>query len=181
MDGRSEIGFSSVMTSTLTLWLGVAIVLAAFVFAGVAYWQDWKVRHGGRRTKKQTDGAPLPLTPLEMAVLRAHAKQVARRDQAALNEQIDVIAVRSRENTGAGFFSYFVFKVQPLHKVKTDTKKCQVTATINRISDALGFILWMKDGYVDCLEGYTLSMEHTADLDLAAVEFELTSAPPLSR
>jgi len=169
------------MTSTLPLWLGVAILLAAFTFAGFAYWHDWRVRHGDRRTKQQARGPTLPLTPLEMAVLRAYAKQLPRRDRVALEEQIDAISVRSRENNAAGFFTYFVFKARPPHKVKTDTKKCQVTATINQLSDALGFILWMKDGYADCLEGHTGTMDSTAYLDLATVEFELTSAPPLSR
>jgi hypothetical protein len=161
-------------------WIATVIVVAAFVLAGIAYWQSWNVARGGGQTKQRSASTLLAITPLEMAVLREHVKQLPRRDGAVLAEQIDAISVRSRENTGAGFFTYFVFKSRPLHKVKTDTKKCHVTATINRVSDALGFILWVKDGYIDCLEGYTLAMESTADLDLASAEFELSSAPPLS-
>jgi hypothetical protein len=157
-------------------WIAIVIVVAAFVLAGVAYWQFWNATRGGRRTKRQSSAAPVPLTPLEMAVLREHVKQLPRKDSAALVEQIDAISVRSRENTGAGFFTYFVFKSPPLHKVKTDMKKCHVTATINDLSNALGFILWVKDGYVDCLEGYTLAMDSTADLDLAMAEFELSAS-----
>jgi|KBSMisStandDraft_5_1062788.scaffolds.fasta_scaffold376920_2 hypothetical protein len=157
-------------------WIAIVIVVAAFVLAGVAYWQFWNATRGGRRTKRQSFAAPVPLTPLEMAVLREHVKQLPRKDSAALAEQIDAISVRSRENTGAGFFTYFVFKSPPLHKVKTDMKKCHVTATINDLSNALGFILWVKDGYVDCLEGYTLAMDSTADLDLAMAEFELSAS-----
>ena len=164
----------------MMFWIAIVIVVAAFVLAGIAYCQSWTATRSGRRTKQRSGGTTLALTPLEMAVLRAHGKQLSRKDSAALAEQIEAISVRSRENTGAGFFTYFVFKSRPLHKVKTDTKKCHVTATINRVSDALGFILWMKDGYIDCLEGYTLAMDSTADLDLASTEFEL-SASPLSR
>ena len=164
----------------MMFWIAVVIVAAAFVLAAIAYWQSWNVARGGRRTKRQSFDAPVPLTPLEMAVLREHVKQLPRKDGAALAEQIDAISVRSRENTGAGFFTFFVFKSPPLHKVRTDTKKCHVTATINHVRDALGFILWMKDGYIDCLEGHTLALDSTADLNLASPEFELSSAPPRS-
>ncbi len=154
----------------------MVIVIAAFVLAGVAYWQFWNATRGGRRTKRQSSAAPVPLTPLEIAVLLEYVKQLPRKDRAALAEQIDAISVRSRENTGAGFFTYFVFKSLPGHKVKTNMKKCHVTATINDLSNALGFILWVRDGHVDCLEGYTLAMDSTADLDLATAEFELSAS-----
>jgi hypothetical protein len=165
----------------MMFWIAILIVGAAFVLAGVAYWQFWNATRGGRPSKRQSFAATVPLTPLEMAVLREHVKQLPRKDAAALAEQIAAISVRSRENTGAGFFTYFVYRSSPpLHKVRTDTKKCHVTATINHVRDALGFILWMRDGYIDCLEGHTLAMDSTANLDLARTEFELSSAPPLS-
>jgi hypothetical protein len=161
-------------------WIAIVIVVGAFALAGIAYWRSWNVARGARRTKRQAFDAPAPLTPLELAVLREHVKQLPRKDGAALEEQIGLISVRSRENTGAGFFTYFDFKARPPHKVKTDMKKCHVTATINDLSNALGFVLWVKDGSIDCLEGYTLAMDSTADLDLASVEFELSPAPPMS-
>src|SRR6476660_2342959 len=153
-------------------WIAIVIVVAAFVLAGIAYWQSWTATRSGRRTKQRSGGTTLALTPLEMAVLRAHGKQLSRKDSAALAEQIDAISVRSRENTGAGFFTYFVFKSPPLHKVKTDMKKCNVTATIHDLSNSLSCILWMKDGYTECLEWYARAMDSTADLDLATAEFE---------
>jgi hypothetical protein len=156
-------------------WIALVTVLAAFVFAGIAYWQDFRAKRRGRRT---TEGPKLPLARLEMAVLHAHAEQLPRRDRAALEKQITAISVQSRENTGAGFFTYFIFKESLLPRVKTNTKKCHVTATINGLSDALGFILWMRDGRANCLETYTLRMDNTADLDLATVEFKLSSACP---
>ena len=159
-------------------WMALMTLLAAFVFAGIAYWQDFSVKRRGRRT---TEGPMLPLTRLEMAVLHAHAEQLPRKDRAALERQIAAISVRSRENTGAGYFTYFTFKEPLLPKVRTNTKKCHVTATINGLSDALGFILWMRDGRANCLETYTRSMDDTADLDLAAVEFKLSSTPPVAR
>ncbi|MEY4966604.1 MAG: hypothetical protein RL274_2187 [Pseudomonadota bacterium] len=36
----------------------------------------------------------------------------------------------------------------------------------------MGFILWVDDGRIDCLEGYTYEGS-TAGFDLAAIKFEL--------
>ena len=36
----------------------------------------------------------------------------------------------------------------------------------------MGFILWVKDGYADCLEGFTVD-DSTVGLDLATMNFTL--------
>ena len=37
----------------------------------------------------------------------------------------------------------------------------------------MGFILWIKGGYLDFLEGYTFA-DSTVDLDLKTLKFKLT-------
>ena len=114
---------------------------------------------------------------LEMAVPREICKQLPPQDRTALEEQIDGISVRRRENTGAGFFTYFAVMSNAMHQIHVDTRYADVIAKINGLDNALGFILWLRDGHVDYLEGYTMALDRTAGMDFAALEFELVSAP----
>jgi hypothetical protein len=36
----------------------------------------------------------------------------------------------------------------------------------------MGFVLWLKDGYVDCLEGYSYG-ESTTEIAFERVDFEI--------
>jgi hypothetical protein len=114
-------------------------------------------------------------TALELAVLRDLCRQLPSDDRAALEEQINGISVLSRKNTGGGFYTHFAVGKKMTQPIKVDVKKYHVSATINGVDDALGFLLWLKDGYVDFLEGFTLALDSTEDLDLAALRFELIS------
>jgi len=44
-------------------------------------------------------------------------------------------------------------------------------ARIDGFKQPFGFILWLEDGYADCLEGFTIE-DSTVGLDLAALTFE---------
>ena len=121
-----------------------------------------------------TDAA---INPLERAVLQEIGKQLRPQDRAAFEEQIKGITVRSRENTGAGFFTRFAFKKKTTQQIRDDTMGCYVTAKVNGLEHAMGFILWAKDGYVDCLEGYTMALNSTVGMDFATIEFHLTAPP----
>lgn len=120
------------------------------------------------------------LTGLEKAVLSEICKQLPALDRAALEEQIQGISVSKRENTGAGFFTYFVVAPTAVQRIRSSTTGCYVAATINGLEHALAFILFLNDGRVDYLEGYTESLRSTAGMDLAALDFDLVSAPPFS-
>jgi hypothetical protein len=48
-------------------------------------------------------------------------------------------------------------------------------AKIDGLENPVGFILWLKNGYVDCLEGFT-TVDSTAGMDLAALTFEIESS-----
>ncbi|MFZ0422558.1 MAG: hypothetical protein WAL80_06745 [Xanthobacteraceae bacterium] len=124
-----------------------------------------------------TDTLP---TPLEAAVLQEICRQLSPQGRSALEAQIDCISVRYRKNTGAGFYTYFLMRGEPARQIYDDTKVCTVTAKINGLRDALGFILWLRDGYVDHLEGYTMALEGTSGMDLAALDFELSSPAGIS-
>lgn len=116
-------------------------------------------------------------TPLETAVLQEICKQLSPQGRSTLEAQIDGISVRHRENTGAGFYTHFSMKGEPVPQIHDDTKECTVVAKINGLENALGFILWLRDGYVDHLEGYTMALNSTVGMDLAALDFELSSPP----
>jgi hypothetical protein len=119
------------------------------------------------------------LSLLEKAVLQATGEQLSPEDQRALQMQIASATVRSRENTGAGFFTYFEGTREPAHKVQTDPKGCNVAAKIPDLRYGLGFILWLTDGYMDNLEGYTFG-ESTVGINLDTIRFELVSGLPFS-
>ncbi|SFM17158.1 hypothetical protein SAMN03159423_5769 [Bradyrhizobium sp. NFR13] len=118
------------------------------------------------------------LTPLEAAVLQEHGNQLAREDAAALRAQTTNASVLNRENTGAGFYTYFSVERAAAPSIKSDTRQCYIAAKVNGVEDALGFILWLNDGYVDFLEGYTMNLEGTSDLNFTALDFELRGMPP---
>ncbi len=113
------------------------------------------------------------LTPLEAAVLQEHCNQLGSEDAAALQMQIENASVLSRKNTGAGFFTYLSTQRGSTPRIKADTRECYVAAKINGIENALGFILWVKDGYIDFLEGYAMALESTSKMDFGSLDFEL--------
>src|SRR5215469_4177247 len=86
------------------------------------------------------------LTALELAVLRDLCRQLPFEAQAALERQINGLSVVSRKNTGAGFYTHFAVEGETTPPINVDVKGYHVSATIDNIEDALGFILWLKDG-----------------------------------
>jgi hypothetical protein len=105
----------------------------------------------------------------------AIAAQLPPEDAAILRHQIAVSSVLRRENTGAGFYTDFTGLSGLARKVHADTKAADVTAKIGNLENALGFILWMEGGHMNCLEGYTLALDSTVGMDLQTVSFELSS------
>jgi hypothetical protein len=120
------------------------------------------------------------LTPLKAAVLDAIAAQLPLEDRNTLTQQIAALSVSRCENTGAGFFTYFSRNARSAKKVHSDTKAAFVTAKIGNLENALGFILWMKDGQINFLEGYTMALDSTVGMDFRAISFELAVVPPNS-
>jgi hypothetical protein len=120
------------------------------------------------------------LTPLERTVLNEICKQYPK-DRASLEAQIASASVTSRENTGAGFFTYFRVASDAAHKVTGEERvRGDVLAKLHGLEFEMGFILFLEDGFLSCLEGYLNGDETTTGLDLVNAAFEITSvAPPV--
>ena len=113
----------------------------------------------------------LSFTALERAVLRAICEMHSA-DQTALEAQLSTANVLSRENTGAGFFTRFVVDHDSGAAVGGARLKDGPGARIEGLDHGMGFILWLKEGYADCLEGYSFA-DSTTGIDLERVGFEI--------
>ena len=92
------------------------------------------------------------LTPLENAVIEAIVQGKPQSEQ-CLREQLRQSELRSRERNGYGFFTNLVV---PEHVPDCPDLDRTLLAS-GLVDDQLcGFILWIKDGKIDFLEGYPL-------------------------
>jgi hypothetical protein len=90
----------------------------------------------------------------------------------ALEAQLALASVTGRENSGRGFFTMIaVADAAP----RVDSPRVLGNETQARIAGldyGLGIILFMEDGRLDLLEGFTYG-ESLAALDLSALAFEI--------
>jgi hypothetical protein len=111
------------------------------------------------------------LTPLELAVLRA-IYEMHLADRAAFEAQVSTATVLRRENTGAGFYTRFAVERASSAPVGGERLRNGPEARIDGLEHGMGFILWLKDGYADCLEGYSYG-ESTTGIALEQAGFEI--------
>jgi hypothetical protein len=111
-------------------------------------------------------------TPLEQAVMAALCEMHAD-DRHVLEAQLITAIFRSRVNTGAGFYTDFDVNHDRARAVMGERLRGGPQAKVTGLNHGMGFILWFKDGYADCLEGYTYD-DSTAGIELANISFELT-------
>lgn len=113
----------------------------------------------------------LSFTPLEQAVLREICKMHPP-DRDALEAQLASAAIRRRENTGAGF--YTSFDVDRSTNAPISGERCRRGPAVNvrGLQYGMGFILWIKGGYADQLEGYSYE-ESTTALKFESVGFQV--------
>jgi hypothetical protein len=110
-------------------------------------------------------------TNLERTVLAAICETHSA-DRAALEAQLSTATLLSRENTGAGFYTRFKVERGPSRAIKGERSRAGPGTKIDGLEHGMGFILWLKEGYADCLEGYSYA-ESTTGLALEAVGFEI--------
>ena len=96
------------------------------------------------------------LTPLERGVMRLllAGVQPALR---VLRRQLDVSHVRSRESTGTGFVTTFAVP-EECERVRSNRNRIDlggVVAEIEGLEFGAGFALFIKNGGLECLEGYS--------------------------
>lgn len=97
----------------------------------------------------------MTLTSLEDQVMQ---KLLAGDDQtlAVLRNQLDHAQVTSRKMTGVGFYSYFLIPPN-LARIsnRSSIKVGDVNGTATNVKHGLGFLLYIVDGALSMLEGYT--------------------------
>ncbi len=93
-------------------------------------------------------------------------------DQAALEAQLSTATLLSRENTGAGFYTRFAVERASIAALTGERLRAGPETKIDGLRHGMGFILWLKEGYADCLEGYSYA-ESTTGIILGAVGFEI--------
>ena len=121
----------------------------------------------------------MSLTPLERAVFEFICDAIPE-DGPSLRAQVATAGVRKRENTGGGFFTYFdIDRTTPgIGERKPRGMRDGPFAQVRGAAHGMGFILWLKDGYADCLEGYCYSNDDTKGWDLENLSFKLSASPP---
>lgn len=121
----------------------------------------------------------MSLTPLERAVF-AFICDTIPEDAASLRVQVAKALVRNRKNTGSGFFTYFDIDrtAPPIGEGKARGMRDGPFAQVRGAAHGMGFILWLRDGYADCLEGYCYGVDDTTAWDLGNLSFALSAAPP---
>src|SRR5215475_10301528 len=109
------------------------------------------------------------LSSLEQAVLDAIALQVPEVADALASQQ-GKVRVTARENTGAGFYTTLdVSHCSPIKGVVSPLG--DVGATVVGLEHGMGFLLWLRDGHIHMLEGFSYG-ESTSSIDFERVAFE---------
>lgn len=116
------------------------------------------------------------LTPLENAALTAIFSETPAW-AAALEEQRKAAKVISRENDRGGFFTYF--SVPERLAITEDYLPLgeNVYAAIDGLDYGLGFLLIVRNGRLNVLDGYTVGGEDTGPIDFETVAFTMREAP----
>ncbi|PYJ09088.1 MAG: hypothetical protein DMF06_11070 [Verrucomicrobia bacterium] len=95
------------------------------------------------------------LTPLESAVLEA-LLQPSGDPFDALRQQLAHASVAKREFSGVGFFTHFSLPTDA--RIRRDLSDCQlgsIGADIAGLQHGAGFLLFVRDGVVSFLEGFS--------------------------
>jgi hypothetical protein len=113
----------------------------------------------------------LTFTPLERAVLAAIC-EMHPADRTALDAQLSTATPTGCENTGAGFHTRFSVDPSSSAPIRGVQLRNGPQAKIDGLKYGMGFILWLKEGYADCLEGYTYD-DSTKDIALETIGFQV--------
>ena len=98
-------------------------------------------------------------------------------DRAALEAQLSTATLVSRENTGAGFYTRFAVDHASNDALGGERLRAGPETKVDGLRHGMGFILWLKEGYADCLEGYTYG-ESTTAIALDVASFEVLRLSP---
>lgn len=95
------------------------------------------------------------LTPLEAAVLETLLRPDGE-PYSALRQQLAHASIAKREFSGVGFFTHFSLPTgAPIRRDVTDMQLGEVAADIDGLQHGAGFLLFVRDGVISFLEGFT--------------------------
>lgn len=114
----------------------------------------------------------MDFTRLERAVLEAIFDETPKL-RAKLGDQLARATVVGREHDSGGFFT--TIAVGPGAEAIDEPGQLgkRTHAHVEGLVHGLGFILFLKDGRLDLLEGYAVAPEDMTGLDLAETGFQL--------
>lgn len=96
-----------------------------------------------------------------------------------LRKQYEISTVKSREFTGVGFFTTFgVPENVPYLESSKSFQFGDVVGQIEGILNGVGFVLYVKDGRIHMLEGYTYGSEKWPE---KITNYKLSHIPSLKR
>jgi hypothetical protein len=115
-------------------------------------------------------------TALELAALHSIFAETPEWEDGLLR-QLEGATVVERDNSGGGFFTT-IGVAEDMAPVDTPRVLGNETyAKVEGMEYGLGFILFMKDGRFDFLEGYSYAGDGTSSLDLENLNFEIFKQP----
>ena len=121
------------------------------------------------------------LTPLESAVIK---KLLDGKDDvlAVLRQQLEYAEVTQREVTGVGFYSTLAVPDSVGRAPRSLTVKFgDVHADMVHLRDGAGFLLYLRDGCLDLLEGYTYNEPWPQEITRFELRYDRGEARDLHR
>ncbi|HXD00433.1 MAG TPA: hypothetical protein VN048_13910 [Verrucomicrobiae bacterium] len=95
------------------------------------------------------------LTPLEKAVLDLMVDKPGEPFE-TVRQQLAYVRFANRKTTGVGFFTHFVVPVDaPVRRDLPNMEITGISASFPDVQHGAGFILFIRDGVVSFLEGFT--------------------------
>lgn len=113
-------------------------------------------------------------TPLERAILTAICEMYLA-ERAAIEAQLSSASLLSRTNTGAGFYTRFAVDRASSNAIGGERFRDGPEMKLDGLEHGLGCILWLKEGYADCLEAYSYE-ESTIGIALETTGFEIVKS-----
>jgi hypothetical protein len=113
----------------------------------------------------------MTFTELEVAALRSIFSETSEL-AAGLERQLAAATVAERENSGRGFFTTITVPDDPPRVNSPKVLGYETHAHVQGMEYGLGFVLFMKDGALNLLEGYALAGS-TSALDLTNLQFDV--------